>query len=98
MDLKLIVQRNRTFGICPKCKQEMTLERAKTNNKFERTMLMIIRFKKYHCKACKWYGSLFIYTISRNIKKVLLNYLIIIAIIAVISILINTLLKKVYVP
>jgi hypothetical protein len=93
MELRLIIYRNVTFGACPKCKQNATLERVKTNSKFEKIFLMLIRFKKYHCKSCKWYGNLFMYTIPRNYKKVLLNYLIITSIVILISLLISFLIK-----
>ena len=94
MELRIIIHRNVTFGACPKCKQNATLERVKTNSRYEKIFLMIIRFKKYHCKSCKWYGNLFMYTISKNYKKVLLNYLIIISIVILSSILVSFLIKK----
>jgi hypothetical protein len=98
MELKLLISRNVIFGKCPKCKEEMTLERVKTNNKFEKIFLYIVKFKKYHCKSCKWYGNMFIYTIPRNIKKVLLNYFIIIALMILSIELFSYLLKNVFNP
>jgi hypothetical protein len=98
MDLRLLVPKNVGFGKCPKCNAEMTLERVKTNTKFEKTLLSLIRFKKYHCKSCKWYGNMFIYTFSRNIKKVFLNYLYIIIMVIVVSFLISLFVKKVLSP
>ena len=98
MELRLIIHRNVTFGACPKCKQESMLERVKTSSKYEKIFLMIIRFKKYHCKSCKWYGNLFMYTIPRNYKKVLLNYLIISSIAALSSLLVSTIIKMIFNP
>lgn len=98
MDLKILVPRNVIYGNCPKCNDEMTLERVKSSNKAEKFLLMIFRFKKYHCKSCKWYGTLFIYRFPRKIFRVLLNYLIILLIIASISILISLFVKFVLKP
>ncbi|MCX6165328.1 MAG: hypothetical protein NTU73_10815, partial [Ignavibacteriae bacterium] len=80
------------------CKQEMTLERVKTNSKNEKIFLMIIRFKKYHCKTCKWYGNLFMYTLPKNYKKIMLNYLIIISFVILSRVIVSTLIKKALSP
>ena len=98
MDFRIFVPRNVTFGSCPKCKEEMTMERVKTSGGLEKFFLSLFRFKKYHCKACKWYGTLFIYTITKNIKRVLINYTILILIIVLISLSISLFVKKVLVP
>jgi hypothetical protein len=98
MDLRIIVPRNVAFGTCPKCKEEMTMERVKASGKFEKFFLSLFRFKKYHCKSCKWYGTLFIYAITRNFKKVMINYLIITATILLGSLLISLFVRKVLVP
>jgi hypothetical protein len=98
MNIKLLVPKNLYFGKCPKCKQEMTLERAKTNSKLERILLSIIRYKKYHCKSCKWYGNIFMYSFSKNLKRVLLNYLIIILIFITASYLLSLIVKKLLLP
>jgi hypothetical protein len=98
MELKLLISRNVIFGICPNCKEEMTLERVKTKSKAEKIFLSIIKFKKYHCKSCKWYGNLFIYTFPRNIKKVLLNYLFLTILILTSIVLFTYLLKNTFNP
>jgi hypothetical protein len=98
MELKLLISRNVIFGACPKCKEEMTLERVKTSSKAEKIYLSIIKFKKYHCKSCKWYGNLFIYTFPKNVKKVILNYLILIALMILSIELFSYLLKHVFNP
>jgi hypothetical protein len=98
MDLRIVIPRNVTFGTCPKCKEPMTLERVKANSILEKKLLSLIKVKKYHCKSCKWYGKLFLYTIPRNYKKVILNYLMLILSVAGISITISFLVKKIFLP
>jgi hypothetical protein len=98
MNLRIIVQRNFIFCVCPKCKKEMTLERVKANNKWEKMFLSFIKVKKYHCKSCKWYGNLFTYTITRNYKRVIINYLILIFIVVFSSVILSLLLKKLFIP
>ncbi len=93
MDFKLIISRNVLFGACPKCKEIMTLERVKTKSKFEKIFLTILRKKKYHCKSCKWYGTLFIYTLSKKYKKIIFNYLILFVLIIVGSVLASILVR-----
>lgn len=98
MDFRLIIHKNALFLPCPKCKEEMSLDRMKSKNKFEKIFLTIIRFKKYHCKSCKWNGKIFIYTITRNIKKVLLNYLITFILLLIISFLGSFIIKLLFNP
>jgi len=98
MNLRLFIPRNLIFRKCPKCKSETTLERAKTNSRLEKILLSMIRFKKYHCKSCKWYGNLFIYAFTKNYKKVLINYFILIFIVVSVSYLLSLFVKKVLIP
>jgi hypothetical protein len=98
MDFRILVSKNAIYGSCPECKKEMSLERVKSSGKLEKFFLSLLRLKKYHCKECKWYGNLFIYTISRNIKKVLLNYLILAFIIVAVSYLIGFVVKTFLIP
>jgi len=98
MDFKILVSKNAIYGFCPECKKEMTLERVKSSSKSEKFFLSLLRLKKYHCKDCKWYGNLFIYTISRNIKKVLLSYLFLAFIIVALSYLIGFIVKTFFIP
>jgi hypothetical protein len=98
MDFRILVPRNVTFGACPKCKEEMTLDRVKAKGKFEKFYLSLFRLKKYHCRVCKWYGTLFIYTFTRNIKRILLNYLILITTVSIICVLLSIIVKKVLIP
>jgi hypothetical protein len=93
MDFRILVPRNNLFGACPKCKEELTLERVKSSGKWEKFYLSLFGLKKYHCKKCKWYGKLYIYALARNIKKVLINYLIIGLIIIVVSLIFRFIIK-----
>lgn len=94
MNLKLFIEKNLTFGKCPNCGKEGSLERVRIDNDFERLYLLIFRKKKYHCKECKWYGYRFIYAVSKNYIKILLIYLLILLIIAVIGFYLNSYMKK----
>lgn len=98
MNLRLIVPRNALFTSCPKCKEELMLERMKSKNKTEKVLLTIFRFKKYHCKSCKWSGSLFLYAFSKNVKKILINYLILFSIAVIACIVLSFLVKNLLSP
>lgn len=98
MDLKLLIPRNALFGECPKCNEDLALERVKSSGKFEKFYLSVFKLKKYHCKSCKWYGKLSVYAFPKNIKRVLLNYLFLLALIAISSLTISFILRKLFIP
>ncbi len=93
IDLRLIIPRNMIFCACPNCKQVATLERAKSSSKRKKFFLTLFRFKRYHCKSCKWDGYIFLYAFPRNIKRIILNYLIIFAITVASIFIMNLLLR-----
>lgn len=98
MELKLIIPRNALFGACPKCNKELALDRVKSSGKFEKFYLSLFKLKKYHCKNCKWYGKLSVYAFPKNIKKILLNYLLLLVLIAFSSFAISYILRKLFIP
>jgi len=89
MDFRILVHKNNLFGSCPKCNAEFSLERVKSSSKWEKFYLTLFRLKKYHCKKCKWYGKIFIYSFTKNKKKVAINYLILAIVITIITLFIS---------
>jgi hypothetical protein len=95
MNFRLIVIKDVTLGSCPNCGSTGSLDRLKSKNKFESIFAKIIRRKSYHCRECKWNGKIFAYRISRNWKRIMINYLYLIIILTVILSVIFILSKKI---
>ncbi|MCX7833632.1 MAG: hypothetical protein N2490_05425 [Ignavibacteria bacterium] len=93
LDLKILRKRNISFANCPNCGVQFTLDRVKPET-FIQKYSKLIGFKEYHCRKCKWTGYLFIYKITEDLKKVFLNYIIVIIIFVLLVIILRAILKS----
>jgi hypothetical protein len=79
MNFRLLIARDATVGLCPNCGTAGSLERLKSKNRFDSLFSRITRRKNYHCRECKWNGKIFTYRLSINAKKIIVNYIFLLA-------------------
>jgi hypothetical protein len=75
LNYRIFVKRNPSIESCPHCKSVASLERLMEPSRFHRAP-RFIGLKKYHCRVCKWEGYIYLYRLTKNLKNILLNYLI----------------------
>jgi hypothetical protein len=78
LDYRIFVKKNPIFDICPNCNAFASLERLFETGKLQR-IPRFFGFKKFHCRTCKWEGYIFLYIPSHDLLKIMVNYLIALA-------------------
>lgn len=79
LNLKLFIPRDAAVTECPGCKTPGSLVRRKSSGRTDHIIQKLTFRKKYHCANCKWDGKISVYRLTKKLKQVLLNYLIIAA-------------------
>jgi hypothetical protein len=74
LNYRIFVKKNPMIETCPNCHSVASLDRLMEPSRFHR-LPRFIGFKKYHCKNCKWDGFIYLYRLTRDLRKILLNYL-----------------------
>ena len=75
LDYNILTLKNILNVKCPVCERSGKLQRLFGYGRRVK-LRRLFGFKLYHCLICKWDGYIFIYRITSNLKKILINYFI----------------------